>query len=211
MHKYFIKTPWIIKKFFSSYIWHLPPDGNAVYLTFDDGPHPTITPWVLDELKKHNAQASFFCIGNNVQKFQEIYQRILDEGHAVGNHTHTHLNGWKTQDKKYLEDISKAAEFIQSKLFRPPYGKIKISQAKQVAATLKIGDAKIIMWDILSADFDSSFSPQQCLQHVIQNTTAGSIIVLHDSEKAFCNLNYLLPKLLKHLADKKYMLKKIEL
>ena len=208
MHKYFIKTPWIAKKFFSSYVWSLPADENVVYLTFDDGPHPIITPWVLDQLKLFDAEATFFCIGNNVEEHPDVYQKILDEGHATGNHTYHHLSGWKTEDKKYVENVLAAAQLIKSNLFRPPYGRIKSKQAKKIADMLK---AKIIMWDVLSADFDSSFSPEQCLHNVLGNVSAGSIIVFHDSEKAFSNLRFALPETLRSLKEKGFVFKKIEL
>jgi peptidoglycan-N-acetylglucosamine deacetylase len=211
MHKYFIKTPWIAKKIFSSYVWSLPSDKNVVYLTFDDGPHPTITPWVLDQLKQFDAKATFFCIGNNVDKYPDVYQKILNEDHTTGNHTYHHLNGWKTDDKKYLEDISKAAQLIKSNLFRPPYGKIKNNQAKTINDAMQIGNEKIIMWDVLSADFDSTISPEECLCNVLENVSAGSIIVFHDSEKAFNNLKYVLPKTLKSLKEEGFDFKKIEL
>jgi peptidoglycan/xylan/chitin deacetylase (PgdA/CDA1 family) len=211
MHKYFIKTPWIAKKIFSSYIWSLPPGGNAVYLTFDDGPHPTITPWVLGQLREYNAKASFFCIGNNVERYPDVYKKIIDEGHAIGNHTHHHLNGWKTDDKKYIDDVLKAAQIIKSNLFRPPYGRIKNSQSKKIAKALQTNNFKIIMWDVLSADFDAQFSPEQCLQHVLDNVTSGSIIVFHDSEKAFNNLKHILPKTLQALNAEGFDFKKIEL
>jgi peptidoglycan/xylan/chitin deacetylase (PgdA/CDA1 family) len=211
MHKYFIKVPWFVKKIFSAYIWRLTAVENEVYLSFDDGPHPTITPWVLDELKKHNAKATFFCIGNNVERYPHIYQEILNEGHAVGNHTYHHLNGWKTKDKEYIDDISKAAQLIKSNLFRPPYGRIKKRQAKKIAGALKTSHAQIIMWDVLSADFDSSFSHEQCLANVLENVSAGSIIVFHDSEKAFNNLKHVLPRTLKSLKEEGFHFKKIEL
>lgn len=212
MHKYFIKTPWIVKKIlFPNYVWSLSANENAVYLTFDDGPHPTITPWVLNELKRYEAAASFFCIGNNIEKHPEIYQRILEEGHATGNHTHHHLNGWKTKDEIYLNDVSKAGQLIKSNLFRPPYGRIKNTQAKNISDALQTNAARIIMWDVLSADFDSSFSPQQCLSNVLENVSAGSIIVFHDSEKAFSNLKYVLPETLMSLNREGFRFKKIEL
>lgn len=211
MHKYFIKTPWIVKKFFPNYIWDLSNDEKIVYLTFDDGPHPTITPWVLNQLEQFKAEASFFCIGNNVEKFPEIYEDILKSNHAVGNHTYHHLNGWKTEDEKYLDDISKASQVISSNLFRPPYGRMKSKQAKQVANAMQNVASKIIMWDVLSADFDSSFSPQKCLNNVLENFSAGSIIVFHDSEKAFNNLKYALPKTLEFLQQREFRCKKIEL
>lgn len=208
MHQYFIKIPWIVKKFFSDYIWSI-PSSNEVYLTFDDGPHPVITPWVLDELKKYDAQATFFCIGNNVEKYAHAYRQILSEGHAVGNHTFDHLNGWKTEDEKYLENISKAAEFINSNLFRPPYGRIKSKQAKELFRIMP--NVKIIMWDVLSADFDVSISSEQCLTNIVENVSAGSIIVFHDSDKAFNNLRLTLPATLDILKRKGFRLKKIEL
>ncbi len=209
MHQYFIKTPWLVKQFFSSYIWSLPPIENAVYLTFDDGPHPSITPFVLDELKKYNALATFFCIGKNVVSFPEVYERILREDHGIGNHTHNHLNGWKVTTEAYVENATEAAKHIQSNLFRPPYGRIKRSQAKKIASTLSGGDVKIIMWDVLSADFDRTISPQQCLNNVLNNVTAGSIIVCHDSEKAFPNLKYVLPIVLEQLSKRGMVFKKI--
>jgi peptidoglycan-N-acetylglucosamine deacetylase len=211
MHKYFIKTPWIAKKIFSSYVWSLPADENVVYLTFDDGPHPTITQWVLDQLMQFDAKATFFCIGNNVDKYPDVYEKILNEDHATGNHTYHHLNGWKTDDRKYLEDISVAAQLIKSNLFRPPYGKIKNSQAKNIIDVLQTSNKKIIMWDVLSADFDSTISPEQCLRNVLENVSAGSIIVFHDSEKAFNNLKYALPKTLMSLKEEGFNFKKIEL
>jgi peptidoglycan/xylan/chitin deacetylase (PgdA/CDA1 family) len=211
MHKYFIKTPWIAKKVFSSYIWSLPADNNEVYLTFDDGPHPTITPWVLNELKNYNAEATFFCIGNNVERYPDVYQKILEEGHATGNHTYHHLNGWKNEDEQYIADVSTASQLIKSNLFRPPYGRIKNSQAKKISNALQTNNARIIMWDVLSADFDSSFTKEQCLNNVLQNVSAGSIIVFHDSEKAFVNLEFVLPETLKSLNGEGYRFKKIEL
>jgi peptidoglycan-N-acetylglucosamine deacetylase len=210
MHKYFIKTPWIAKKIFSSYVWSLPAEDNAVYLTFDDGPHPTITPWVLEQLKEYNAKATFFCIGNNIEKCPDVYQKVLNEGHAVGNHTYHHLNGWKTDDKKYIEDVSHAAGIIKSNLFRPPYGRIKNSQAKKINDALKTNEGRIIMWDVLSADFDLSFSPDQCLNHVLENVSSGSILVFHDSEKAYNNLRYILPETLKALKEE-FIFKRIDL
>lgn len=174
----------------------MPVIDNEVYLTFDDGPHPDITPFVLDLLKEYDAKATFFCIGNNVLKYPFIYKRIIDEGHSVGNHTYQHLNGWKTSDKDYLEDIIHAQKYIDSKLFRPPYGRITRFQTQAIKAIFKI-----IMWDILSGDFDQKISGEECLANVLTNITAGSIVVFHDSEKAFGRLSYALPKTLQFLKD----------
>ena len=209
MHRYFIKTPRFIPWIFSSYIWRLPAEENAVYLTFDDGPHPTITPWVLEELKKYNAQATFFCIGKNVVHYPEVYKRILAEGHAVGNHTFQHLNGWNTSTEVYLQDVAKAADEIDTNLFRPPYGRISKKEANGIPFSLKRRDAQVIMWDVLSGDFDTTISPQKCLRNVLQHTEAGSIVVFHDSEKASENLFYALPRVLQLLSEKGSLLKKI--
>ena len=208
MHRFFIKTPWLVKRFFSHYTWNFSRNEPAVYLTFDDGPHPTITPWVLDQLKTYNARATFFCVGENVARYTDTYNRILAEGHAVGNHTHQHPNGWQTQTEAYIADVKKSADYIQSSLFRPPYGRIKKAQAAGVKKVLG-AQTKIIMWDVLSCDFDPAFSKQQCLQNVVQNAGAGAIIVFHDSEKAALNLMYALPAVLEHLARKKLAFKPI--
>lgn len=210
MHKYFIKTPWIVKKIFSSYIWNMPTDEKNVYLSFDDGPHPEITRFVLDELKKYNAAASFFCLGNNVALYPEVYKQILEEGHATGNHTYNHPNGWETPLDEYLDDITQASKYIDSNLFRPPYGRIKRQQAKKVRQAMGNESSRIIMWDVLSLDFDTEYTPRQCLHNVVNNATNGSIVVFHDSEKAFPNLKYSFPEALKILDQEGYKFKKIE-
>jgi peptidoglycan/xylan/chitin deacetylase (PgdA/CDA1 family) len=210
MHKYFIKTPWIVKQVFSSYAWSIDTNEKEVYLTFDDGPHPTITPWVLEQLKTYNAKASFFCIGNNVKQYPAIYKQIVEDGHTVGNHTYHHLNGWKVDTKKYLNDIAQASALIETNLFRPPYGRIKSKQAKQISIALNRDDAKVIMWDVLSADFDKNITKEECLQNVLENYSEGSIVVFHDSEKAFPHLQFVLPKVLAHLQQEGYTCRKIE-
>jgi peptidoglycan/xylan/chitin deacetylase (PgdA/CDA1 family) len=181
----------------------------VIYLTFDDGPHEQATPFVLDQLKKHNAKASFFCIGKNVVAYPEIYKRIMDEGHTIGNHTYNHLNGWKTDEKEYLLDVSLAAKHIHSSLFRPPYGRIKSFQAKNIAAAMKNPSAKIIMWDVLSGDFNEEITKEQCLQNVILNVKKGSIIVFHDSTKAYLNMEYSLPRTLDFFSEKGFRFEKL--
>ncbi|MCO5285357.1 MAG: polysaccharide deacetylase family protein [Chitinophagaceae bacterium] len=171
-----------------------------VYLTFDDGPHPEITPYVLEQLALFQAKATFFCIGEQVEKYPEVYQQILDAGHRTGNHTYSHLNGWKTSDEKYFKDVEKAAAVIKSKLFRPPYGKIRRFQLKIITGE-RLG-LRPVMWHVLSGDFDTSLKPEQCYLNVVKNTSPGSIIVFHDSEKAFPRLKDTLPKALKYLKDK---------
>jgi peptidoglycan/xylan/chitin deacetylase (PgdA/CDA1 family) len=201
MHRYFIKTPSWVRRLFPRYTWRGPADENAVYLTFDDGPHPTITPWVLDQLRSWNAKATFFCIGKNVAAYPDIYERIIDEGHAVGNHTQTHRNGWKTNTDEYIDDIKKASTLIRSPLFRPPYGKIRARQAGAIRSLL--GDkTRIVMWDVLSADFDRSITAAACLKNVLDHTVAGSVIVFHDSEKAWPHLSVVLPEVLSVLASR---------
>jgi len=181
-----------------SLIWKIQTKNKELYLTFDDGPHAKATPFVLDELKKYNAKATFFCLGKNVKTHPEIYKRILDEGHAVGNHTFNHLNGWKTNNSEYIKNIAEAAKYIDSKLFRPPYG--KISPFVSTALRLKL-NYKIIMWHILSGDFDEKLLPQKCAENVLLNAKPGSIIVFHDSTKAWERMSYAFPKILKHFAS----------
>ncbi|EDM44288.1 GlcNAc deacetylase-related protein, carbohydrate esterase family 4 protein [unidentified eubacterium SCB49] len=187
----------------------------TVYLTFDDGPIPEVTPWVLQQLKQHNAQATFFCIGDNVAKHPEIATQILNEGHSIGNHTFHHKNGWKTSFEEYLKEFelfnselkkSLSDEVFEDNktnqksniLFRPPYGKMTSSQAK---AILKKG-CKIIMWHVLSGDYDKNISETECLENVLKNIEKGSIIVFHDSLKAEKNLKFVLPKVLEYIQEK---------
>lgn len=202
--RYFVKTPWLLKKIYSSYTWNITTEEKRLYLTFDDGPHPEITPFVLHELKKYNALATFFCIGKNVLAYPDVYKQILDEGHSVGNHTQNHLNGWKTPNDVYMKDVAEAANYIDSNLFRPPYGKITMFQARHLRAAMKGRKAKVIMWDVLSADFDTNVTKEQSLEFVILRSSPGSIIVFHDSEKAFSRLEYALPRMLHHFAENGY-------
>lgn len=204
---YVAKTPDWIKKFFSASIWEITKPKKTIYLTFDDGPHPVITPFVLDELKKYNALATFFCIGKNVVDYPEIYNRILNENHASGNHTHNHLNGWKTSVRHYLQNIAEASKHIDSNLFRPPYGRITAKQHRKLRSLGK--PYKIVMWSVLSGDFDASITPQQCYNNVVKNTEGGSVIVFHDSDKAFERLQYSLPLVLKYFSEEGYRFDKI--
>lgn len=203
---YWIKTNWIIKHLFSSYVWNIPVNEKIVFLTFDDGPTPEITEWTLTQLKVYNAKATFFCIGKNSKNHPQLLSKIRADGHVVGNHTFDHLNGWKTKNETYIENVIKCDSVFQSKLFRPPYGKIKGSQARDLK---KLG-YKIIMWEVLSGDFDQKISKEKCLENVINNVTPGSIVIFHDSEKAYSNLQYALPKTLKFLKDKGYSFETIE-
>jgi peptidoglycan/xylan/chitin deacetylase (PgdA/CDA1 family) len=204
---YFVKTPWWIRRIYRSYTWQIAATEKELYLTFDDGPHPEATPFVLKELKKHHALATFFCIGKNVAAYPEIYKQILAEGHAAGNHTHNHLNGWKTADDVYLKDVADASGYINSNLFRPPYGRITAFQARNLKTAMKGKQPEIIMWDVLSADFDPAVTREQSLSNVIFKSSPGSIIVFHDSEKAFPRLQYALPKMLQFFSEKGYVFK----
>ncbi len=207
--------PRFIQRLYPERIWAFSRSSNSVYLTFDDGPIPEITPWVLDELKKYNAKATFFCIGENVQKHPEIFRRIIAEGHSVGNHTFNHLNGWKTKTAEYIENVEKAERQIinnsktksrqskisnQKSLFRPPYGKITSEQSK----LLQKKGFKIVMWDIISYDYDAKISEEKCLKNVLKNVKSGSVVVFHDSLKAEKNLRYVLPKVLGYFSKKSY-------
>ncbi len=210
---YWIKTHFLIKKIFSGLIWDIKGDSKTVYLTFDDGPTPEITEWTLSQLKKYDFKATFFCIGNNILKHPEIFNQIISDNHAIGNHTFNHVNGWKTNDYIYVNEVKDCENSISklqkvnTNLLRPPYGKIKKSQAR----ALKQMGYNIIMWDVLSADFDCKISKERCLKNVLKNVTSGSIIVFHDSKKAFGNLEYVLPKTLAFLKENGFESKAITL
>ena len=206
---YLATTPKLLRKLYKGRIWDIPGEAQDMYLTFDDGPHPEVTIFVLDLLAKFNAKATFFCIGKNVEKYPQIYERILAEGHAVGNHSMNHLNGSKVKDKVYLEDIAEAQKFISSRLFRPPYGRLSNFQQKQLQAPRF--NFKIIMWSVLSADFDLTITHERCLENVLLHGKNGSIVLFHDSEKARKNLAYALPKTLEYFAGKGFVFKKIEI
>jgi len=240
-----VKTPWVFKMLFPHYVWQIKTSEKVIYLTFDDGPTPNITDFVLNCLKTHQAKATFFCIGNNVEKHPDIFNRILADGHSVGNHTQNHLRGWESDTNVYVKNVIEAEAIIQaskwktpdfdatadqlitsvlpeidpeksiiaksspkskvihrtssiSSLFRPPYGQIKPSQGKQL---LKKG-YKIIMWDVISFDWEQELSEDMCLQRVISNTESGSIVVFHDSIKASKNMMYALPKVLEYFSAK---------
>lgn len=207
MVNYWVKTPKWLKGFFpKELIWAMPvEDMPAVYLTFDDGPHPTATPFVLEQLEKYNAKATFFCIGKNVTANKELYDCVVAAGHTIANHTQEHQNGWHTDTRHYLDGILKAAQVIKSHSFRPPYGRIKISQVKKLLQAPKAW--KIYMWDVLSADFDINITPEKCFENVVSNIEPGSIVVFHDSAKAWDRMSYALPKVLEYCTQKKWQLK----
>lgn len=207
---YFVKTPGWLKKIYDSYTWSMPAEGNNIYLTFDDGPHLQATPFVLKTLKQYNALATFFCIGKNVVAHPQIYEQIIHERHAVGNHTYNHLNGWKTGNEEYMKDIALAAQHIDSNLFRPPYGRVTPFQAKNLRSVMKGKQPKVIMWDVLSGDFDMGITNEQCFSNVAVSSEPGSIVVFHDSQKAFVKLQYVLPRVLEYFLEKGYSFKAVE-
>ncbi len=237
---YFVKTPWWLKKLYPQLVWNKARTTKTIFLTFDDGPIPIVTPWVLKTLKSFNAKATFFCIGDNINKHPAIFLQLKADGHAIGNHTYNHLKGWATADELYIKNFNKCQNLTQTYLFRPPYGRIKRSQIFEIqkskikneeSENLKVKSKKskiknqntkndksqianpqsqirnpqseihnpqsqIIMWDVLSGDFDTALSPQKCLKNVLKHTQNGSIIVFHDSLKAWDRLQYVLPKAL---------------
>jgi len=203
---YLVSTPWWLRALYPSLIWKGEDHLKCVYFTFDDGPHPEVTNFVLDQLFMNGGEATFFCIGKNVEKYPEVYQRILQEGHTIGNHTQNHLNGWEVDDNIYIENIKKATSSIKSNLFRPPYGRIKRNQIKQIRQNSELPQ-KIVMWSVLSGDFDERITPRKCYDNVFNNTKSGDIIVFHDSEKAFKNLKYVLPKLLDYYGNNGYVIR----
>lgn len=211
MHLYLVKTPRFIQSLFKDLVWSFSTSEKKLYLTFDDGPTPEITSFILQQLENYNAKATFFCVGENIEKHPEIFKQILHNGHAVGNHTHNHLNGWKTSTQHYIKNIDIAQNIIEkhhhskTNLFRPPYGKIKRSQIKE----LKNKGYKIIMWDILSGDFDINISTEKTFKNILRNTKNGSIIVMHDHQKSLEKLNYCLPKILEHYTNLGYTFEKI--
>jgi len=210
---YFVRIPNIIKKLFPRLIWDLPNEEHKVYLTFDDGPHPEITPWILKQLKKSDAKATFFCLGENVEKYPEILQQILSEGHRIGNHGYKHLNGWKTNDDDYLQDYLKGQEMLRftqndTLLFRPAYGKIKKSQIPNLKS--KIPNAQIINWSLMPGDFDTAITSEKVYSN-LKRVQSGDIVVLHDNEKAWKHVQYCLPKFLEFCKMKNYSLNTIDL
>lgn len=192
----------LIQRFFPHFTWEIKTEAKVIYLTFDDGPIPEVTPWVLVELAKYDAKATFFCVGDNIRKYPQVFEQIKSEGHIIGNHTFNHLNGWKIENKTYLENIALCEKYLldnqynSRKLFRPPYGKITSYQSKVLRA-----DYQIIMWNVLAGDFDIKLEEKICLKKTIQYTKAGSIVVFHDSQKAKKNLYYTLPRYLEYFSN----------
>jgi Predicted xylanase/chitin deacetylase len=202
----YFRAPGILHRIFPDFIWEFPEEENAIFLTFDDGPSPEVTPWVLDCLDEYGVKATFFCLGKNVEMHPQLYAEILRRGHAVGNHSYSHLKGWGMDTGAYIRDVDTAAEYIHSNLFRPPYGRIGPRQAKMLSERYKL-----IMWDILSRDYSRTLSGKRCVKNVVKHLRPGAIIVFHDSVKSAQNLWYALPKVLEAIAEHGLECKKIEL
>ena len=204
---YLVKTPFVLQKLYPHCLWEVKTTEKALFLTFDDGPTPEVTAFVLAELKKYQAAATFFCIGKNVSRHFKIYKQLIAAGHKPGNHTFNHLNGWKTGDKDYLADVGAAAEIIDSGLFRPPYG--RISNFKVRALEGDRFKLKTVMWTVLSGDFDERITAERCYQNVIKNAKRGSIVVFHDSVKAFSKLQVVLPRVLEFFSTRGFQFKSL--
>ena len=212
MKLYWVKSPRWLRHLYPDYIWHYNPSSKVIYLTFDDGPMTNTTDFILDCLREYNAKATFFCIGNNAQKHPELMLKIKNEQHSIGNHTQHHLNGWRTDNDNYIKDCIIAEKTLAPytdknlKLFRPPYGKCTKKQRK----ILKTNGYKLLMWSVLSADFDANITKEECLKNIIKNTSRGSIIILHDSLKSADKIKYVLPKILKHFSNLGYQFKRVD-
>lgn len=206
---YLHRTPYWLSALYPSFTWHKSRKEKTLFLTFDDGPIPGVTEFVLEQLAHHKALATFFCVGDNIAKHPDVFSKVIAQGHSIGNHTHNHLNGWKEEDGSYYENILLCQKAIEKHavfsdrnrdLIRPPYGKIKRSQARLIKDKFEV-----VMWDVLSGDFDSNLHPEVCLKKTIGATKNGSIIIFHDSIKSEKNLSYVLPRFLSHFIEKGYV------
>ncbi len=209
---YFKKTPGWLKLLFAQAVWSFSRAEKKIYLTFDDGPIPALTPWVLATLKKYDAKATFFYVGENIRKHPDLFTQALSLGHSIGNHTNNHLKGWSTSEEQYLDNIDlceeailEYADGVSKKLFRPPYGQISRSMAKRISK-----DYRIIMWDYLTGDFDQDLSPEKCHKGAIKNVKAGSIVIYHENVKAEARIKYSLPRFLEHFSQLGYQFCAIE-
>ena len=196
---YFVNAPFFLRWYYPQVTWNKSRADKKLYLTFDDGPIPEITPWILDTLAQYNIKATFFCVGENISKHPEIFQRLIDEGHRIGNHTYNHLKGWDHSTADYVDNVYKCHKLTQSNLFRPPYARAKKSQLKRLEK-----DFDFIYWDVLSGDFDLNLTPENCLKNVIKYTKNGSIIVFHDNTKAIHRVQYALPRAIEYFLKNGY-------
>jgi peptidoglycan/xylan/chitin deacetylase (PgdA/CDA1 family) len=202
---YLSKTPKLLKALYPNLIWDFHAHKGVVYLTFDDGPIPEVTPYVLQVLAQYQIKATFFCIGDNVRKHPGVFEEIIKAGHAIGNHTFNHLNGWGTDKNTYQQNTLACEPYFKTNLFRPPYGRIKRSQIKLLQEKFKI-----VMYDVLSGDFDQKSSPEKCFQNVLKHSSDGAIIVFHDSLKAYANLKESLPRSIEALLNRGFRFETIK-
>ncbi|MBK8954778.1 MAG: polysaccharide deacetylase family protein [Saprospiraceae bacterium] len=202
---YLSYTPKFLQTIFPDLIWRIETPAKELYLSFDDGPIPEVTPWILEQLYAYEAKASFFCVGENAEKYPELLERIREENHTIGSHSYNHLSGWQTDNLAYILNVRKGARACGSRLYRPPYGKIKPSQTRILKHHYKI-----IMWDVLSGDFDPDLSAEACYQNVVRNSLPGSIVVFHDSIKSKSKLKSVLPRVLDHFSNLGYRFKALE-
>jgi peptidoglycan/xylan/chitin deacetylase (PgdA/CDA1 family) len=192
---YLVKTPKFIQSLFPNFTWRIPTKEQSIYLTFDDGPIPEVTPWVLEQLAQYDAKATFFCVGDNIRKHPDVFRMVKEQGHVTGNHTVNHLDGWTNDNIPYFHNIRRCARQVETDLFRPPYGRLKPQQAQFLQRHYRI-----VMWDVLSGDFDPAITPETCYQNVVRNVKPGSIVVFHDSLKAWDTLKVVLPQVLEHFS-----------
>jgi peptidoglycan/xylan/chitin deacetylase (PgdA/CDA1 family) len=207
------KTNFLMRALYPDFIWRKDNQEKTIYLTFDDGPIPEITEFVLETLAQFNAKATFFCIGDNIRKHPDIFEKVIKGGHSIGNHTFNHLRGWDTEDAEYLANVKQCDVEIGSmikqkenskKLFRPPHGRIKRSQAKVL-----LPEYDIIMWDVLTADYVADLSPETVLDKTLQHTENGSIVLFHDSIKANKNMSFALPRFLEYFSEREFRFQSI--
>jgi peptidoglycan/xylan/chitin deacetylase (PgdA/CDA1 family) len=200
-----VKPGKILKWLYPDVVWSI-DDLDGIYLTFDDGPTPGVTEWILHTLDRYDAKATFFVLGKNVELYPDLYQMILDKGHKIGNHTYSHQKGWAMSTERYIEDVDLAGDMLHTELFRPPYARITRTQLQQIAQRYRI-----VMWNVLSRDYNRHLSPKKCLRETIRGLRGGDIISLHDSAKSFKNTSYVLPALLRKAREMGLQCKILEL
>jgi len=205
--RYHVTKPRWIRSLYGPCIWSVPTKEKVLFLTFDDGPFPGITDFVLDQLRIFGAKGTFFCVGEQVERHPALYRRILDEGHSTGNHTYSHLDGWRTANRRYYNDIEQARGLIRSRLFRPPHGHITPLQARRL--TRGAAPLQVVQWSILSGDFDPATDAEQCYDNVARHAAPGAIVVFHDNESAARNLRSVLPRVLSTFSAEGYRFERL--
>lgn len=204
------RIPLWFQRLFPGYIWQLPNQEKVIYLTFDDGPIPGVTEWVIDVLDQFDVKASFFVVGENVNKHPQVFKKLIDHGHLIGNHTFHHVRGWRTSTQEYIKEVERCNQSIIDNggeitgYFRPPHGRIKPGQAKELR-----NQYKLLMWSVLTVDYDRNLNEKTCLSNSIKATSSGSIVVFHDSIKAEKNLRYVLPRYIEHFLKEGYSFQRL--